>query len=90
MSFKHAFLDYRAGRIRVGFEAHDAQSWLSVEDDGVGFDDLRNVGLGEDLVRGLSRQLEGDLEVKSTQRGSTFRLCIPHLSPALQGSVRDE
>jgi two-component system, sensor histidine kinase PdtaS len=86
-AIKHAFPDHRAGRIRVGFVAEDARSRLSVEDDGVGFDDWRNGGMGEDLVRGLSRQLEGDLEVKSTQRGSTFRLCIPHLSSALQRSA---
>jgi PAS domain S-box-containing protein len=84
---KHAFPDLRVGRIRVAFEVQDGQSYLSVEDDGVGFDDRRNVGMGEDLVRGLSRQLGGNLRVKSSKAGSTFRLSIPHLSPATQPPV---
>jgi two-component sensor histidine kinase len=80
---KHAFPDQRHGRIRVGFELCNDQSCLSVEDDGVGFDDRRNAGMGEDLVRGLSHQLGGDLRVETSITGSSFRLSIPHLT---QGS----
>jgi two-component system, sensor histidine kinase PdtaS len=84
---KHAFPSQRVGRIRVCFEVQNRQSRLSVEDDGVGFDDRRNVGIGEDLVRGLSHQLGADLQVKTSKAGSTFSLSIPHLSPATQRAV---
>jgi two-component system, sensor histidine kinase PdtaS len=84
---KHAFPDQRVGCIRVAFEVLNDQSWLSVEDDGVGFDERRNAGMGEGLVRGLSRQLGGDLAVKSSNTGSTFRLTIPHQSPVMQRPV---
>jgi two-component sensor histidine kinase len=84
-AIKHAFPDSRAGHVRVSFVACDQQSCLAVEDDGVGFDDRRNVGMGEDLVRGLSRQLGGDLRINSTRSGSAFHLRIPHPSQALQG-----
>src|SRR5262249_33629418 len=78
-AIKHAFPDQRAGRICVGFEANGNQSCLSVEDNGVGFEDRRNAGLGNELVRGLSRQLGGDLQVVSSRTGSSFRLTIPDL-----------
>jgi len=76
-AIKHAFPDSRAGRIRVGLEARKDQLHLSVQDDGTGFDDHCKVGEGQDLVRGLSRQLGGDLRVESTNSGSTFLLTIP-------------
>ena len=77
---KHAFPDQRVGCIRVTFEVLNDQSCLSVADDGVGFDERRDAGMGEDLVRGISRQLGGDLAVRSSKTGSTFRLSIPHQS----------
>jgi len=76
-AIKHAFPEQRAGRICVGFAANGNQSCLSVEDNGVGFDEWRSVGLGDELVRGLSNELEGDLQVKSSRTGSSFRLTIP-------------
>jgi two-component sensor histidine kinase len=82
---KHAFPDQRAGRIRVVFEVSNDQSCLSVEDNGVGFGDSRNAGMGEDLVRGLSHQLGGGLSVDSTKSGTTFQLRIPrHLTAIVQ------
>jgi two-component sensor histidine kinase len=86
---KHAFPNQRTGHIRVSFEVHNDQFCLTVEDDGVGFDDRRDVGMGEDLVRGLSRQLEGDLRVKSSKVGSTFFLSFPHRSPAAMQQAGD-
>ena len=83
-AIKHAFSEQRAGRIRVEFEVDDEQFYLSVEDDGDGFDDRSNAGMGLDLVRGLSRQLGGDLQMKSSKAGTTFRLSFRHLDPAMQ------
>jgi two-component sensor histidine kinase len=85
-AIKHAFPDQRPGRIRVGFEAVDEGLVLTVEDDGVGFDDQRNVGMGEDLVRGLLGQLGGELRMESTKSGSAFRLSIPYLSRTVDAS----
>jgi two-component sensor histidine kinase len=92
---KHAFPDGRAGRISIGFEALSTCSRLSVEDDGVGFD--RGVrhrsdgGQGQDLVKGLSHQLGGDLVFDSGTDGSSFRLSIPYdalgLAPAPSARV---
>jgi two-component system, sensor histidine kinase PdtaS len=82
---KHAFPQGRAGCIRVSFEVVGGQVRLCVEDDGAGFDGRvqPNVGIGQDLVRGLARQLGGELEVKSTKNGSSFRLSVPYVAPSL-------
>ena len=89
---KHAFPDDRAGRIRIGFEALSSHSRLSVEDDGVGFGrSVRSeAGQGQDLVKGLSQQLGGDLTIESGLGGSSFRLSIPYdaLRLAPQPSAR--
>jgi two-component system, sensor histidine kinase PdtaS len=89
-AIKHAFPGQRSGRIRVEFEAVDEGLVLTVKDDGVGFDDRRNAGMGEDLVQGLSRQLGGDMSVNSSKNGSTLRLSIPHQSPVMQRYVTPE
>jgi two-component sensor histidine kinase len=83
-AIKHAFSDRRAGHIRVGFEVDDEKWCLSVEDDGDGFNDRRKAGMGLDLVRGLSRQLGGELQVKSSKAGSTFRLSFQQLKPTMR------
>jgi two-component sensor histidine kinase len=83
-AIKHAFSEQPAGRIRVVFEVDDEEWCLSVEDDGDGFDDRSNAGMGLDLVRGLSRQLGGDLQMKSSKAGTTFRLSFRHLDLAMQ------
>ena len=83
---KHAFPDGRKGRIRVGFEVVPDQLQLYVEDDGVGLASCqqRNGGLGQDLVNGLSRELGGRLEVKTSEKGSSFHLRIPYTSSTIR------
>ena len=84
-AIKHAFPDGRAGRIRIGFEALDNQQRLSVLDDGAGFGSRilssAEPGQGQELVRGLTHQLGGALEIESTTAGTSFRLCIPCADP---------
>jgi two-component system, sensor histidine kinase PdtaS len=79
---KHAFPDGRTGCIRVSFEALDGCSRLSVEDDGAGFGRearLRSEGgQGQELVRGLSQQLGGELKIDTGIEGSSFCLSIPY------------
>jgi two-component sensor histidine kinase len=81
---KHAFPGGRAGRIRVHLEALDTRLRLSVEDDGVGIDGSSRTGAdtgqGQALVLGLAHELEGNLELRSTTSGSSFRLTFPATS----------
>jgi len=80
-AIKHAFPEGRRGCIRVGLKVlRDDQLRLYVEDDGVGFTrrQRRNGGLGQDLVKSLSRELGGRLEVKTSEEGSSFQLLLPH------------
>jgi len=83
-AIKHAFPNDRTGRIRVCFEARkDKQLQLCVQDNGVGFGDhpQRKGGLGQELVQGLSRELGGHLDIKTSDEGSSFCLRIPYISP---------
>src|SRR5262249_2387040 len=85
-AIKHAFPDGRNGCIRVDFEAlENNQLQLRVEDDGVGFVHRphRNGGLGQELVMGLAQELGGNLEVKSSEKGSAFLLRMPYVNPVL-------
>jgi two-component sensor histidine kinase len=81
---KHAFPQGRQGRIRVALVAREDRMLISVVDDGAGFVGRTQSakGMGQDLVRGLVRQLEGDLEVKTTKNGTSFHVSIPYVSPA--------
>jgi two-component sensor histidine kinase len=75
---KHAFPCGRAGRVRIGFEALRDELRLTVEDDGVGFGPPSATETqGQDLIGGLLQQVDGRLEVKSSSRGSSFRISIP-------------
>ncbi|HEU0060075.1 MAG TPA: histidine kinase dimerization/phosphoacceptor domain -containing protein [Hyphomicrobiaceae bacterium] len=78
-AIKHAFPDGRLGHIRVGFEAIGNLAHLAVEDDGVGLVGGTQAapGMGQELVRGLTHQLGGDLKVQSSNTGTSFRLSIP-------------
>jgi two-component sensor histidine kinase len=79
-AIKHAFPDQRVEHIRVIFAAHKQELRLSVVDDGAGFAGRHNTGMGLDLVRGLARQLGGELREHSSTAGSAFHLSVPHLS----------
>jgi two-component sensor histidine kinase len=83
-AIKHAFPDDRRGRIRVYFQARkDNQLQLCVEDNGVGFSNhaQRDSGQGQELVKSLSRELDGHLEFKTSGEGSSFCLRIPYVNP---------
>ena len=88
-AIKHAFPDGRAGRIRVRVEALDTQLRLSVEDDGVGFGrrprSSTDMGHGQELVRGLAHELEGDLEFELDNERQLIPLDVsPHKPRAVQ------
>jgi len=78
-AIKHAFPGGRRGSVCVRLQDLGEDLGLSVEDNGVGLNgsSLRGTGMGQDLVRALAQQLEGRLEVASTNGGSMFRVLFP-------------
>jgi len=71
-AFKHAFPGEREGKIEITMNLHDKESFiLVVSDDGIGMpeelDFRTTTSLGLQLVTGLVRQLQGNIDVdKST------------------------
>lgn len=74
-ALKHAFPGGGAGRIEVRLRRLGDELELSVADDGVGFDPgsaLRGDGI--ELMKGLARQLGGELRFERLSRGTKARL----------------
>lgn len=77
-ALKHGFPEGRAGQVRVELRrSPDGLLHLAVEDDGVGLADrvdvARSASLGLQLIRTLTEQLDGQLEVERTPK-TAFRL----------------
>lgn len=76
-ALRHGFPDGRKGHLQIALRADGDRVMLEVNDDGVGlpasFDLKRCSSLGIQLVRVLSRQLRGELVVKS-EGGTQFAL----------------
>ena len=75
-ALKHAFPDNtNAGHVVVGYEIDGANWKLSISDDGVGMPDRKagekNTGLGTSLMKALAQQLEAQVEVASSPKGTT-------------------
>jgi PAS domain S-box-containing protein len=80
--FKHAFPGERSGSIVVRFRVTDRACELEVRDDGAGFppapDPASASSLGLELVRTLTRQLHGALELStSPDTGTAFHVTLP-------------
>jgi len=80
-AFKHAFNGQDNPTIVLTMlKSIDGNISLSVTDNGVGlpegFDISRSAGLGLKLIRILSKQIGGNIEV-DTENGTTFRLTFP-------------
>ncbi|MEO9230633.1 MAG: histidine kinase dimerization/phosphoacceptor domain -containing protein [Devosia sp.] len=78
-AFKHAFPDGREGTIAITLaDEGNGRGLLTIADDGVGFDpDKPAKGIGQRLIRALTEQLGGQLDMTSTGGGSTFMLSFP-------------
>lgn len=83
-AIKHAFPDGRRGSIRVEGVARGGMITLTVRDNGIGVPDgvepLRVGSLGLEIVRILTRQLQGKFEFgrgAGIGSGATFRISFP-------------
>ncbi len=68
-AYKHAFVEKKEGKIDVSVtQLHNKQFQLTIKDDGVGLpenfskDSIKSIGF--DLIKGLTKQLKGKLNVK--------------------------
>ncbi len=77
-AYKHAFRGRSKGNITLSFKMNGDDCELYYKDDGVGLPDQVIAGeevtsLGMNLIRGLSQQLKGNLEI-SNDNGACYRL----------------
>jgi two-component sensor histidine kinase len=67
-ALKYAFPDGRQGTLEIGMKKDNGQIVLTVADDGIGFpedmDFTQMDSLGLQLVNGLVRQLQGNIEIE--------------------------
>lgn len=80
-ALKHAFPADRKGALRVDFRTYRRRFWrMTVSDDGVGLPRLKSgsgsEGFGMELIRILTEQLEGKLQVRRA-KGATFTVTFP-------------
>lgn len=80
-SLKYAFPeDQEAGRVIVGYEAHEDDWKLSVSDNGAGMPMQkpggRKSGLGTSLINALAQQIDAKVEIATSPEGTT--VCITH------------
>jgi two-component sensor histidine kinase len=89
-ALKYAFPAGRQGQVRIELrQADPSNCLLTIADDGIGlgsdFDLSRSRSLGMNLMKGLSKQLDGSLKIDSAQ-GLTiqvrFKSALPDKSPA--------
>ena len=77
-SMKHAFPDGRQGEINIEFYKKDDEFTLIIEDNGLGFPedvDFRNTEtLGLQLVNNLTSQIDGDIELDTTNMEPNLKL----------------
>lgn len=79
-ALKHAFPAGASGRIEVRFRRLGDELELSVADNGVGLDPSSTAqGDGIELMKGLARQLRGELRLERLSTGTRVRLrFVPH------------
>jgi two-component sensor histidine kinase len=74
--YKYAFKDRLEGAIQINFHQKTKDFFLQVQDNGIGIaqdlDIYKTKSLGMNLVRGLVRQLDGNLAYQSNAKGTSF------------------
>ena len=85
-AWKYAFQDKSQGEIHIKFTRTDQGYQLEVEDTGRGIskdiDLSKSTSLGLKLVRSLTRQIHGELEVVDQNPGTAFRVAFRELMVA--------
>ncbi|MEI4474209.1 sensor histidine kinase [Frigidibacter sp. MR17.24] len=77
---KYAWPDGRDGRLTIRIaETAPGQAKLAVSDDGVGLspDETKGTGLGRKLVAAMAERLEGTVEIRSDNTGTSVDLSFP-------------
>jgi PAS domain S-box-containing protein len=79
-SLEHAFIDKRPGIVQIGLRADGDKCILSVGDNGRGLpaelDPLHATSMGLQLVRLLTEQLQGSMQIDRSQ-GARFTIAFP-------------
>jgi len=82
-SLKHGFPDNISGTITIIFNKSDDQFMLIIKDDGIGFpqdlDYEKADSLGLELINSLTKQIDGKLELNSTN-GTEFKISFKELN----------
>ncbi|WP_185965154.1 sensor histidine kinase [Glacieibacterium frigidum] len=80
-AFKYAFPGAERGTVRVTVHVVDGKVCLIIADDGVGlppdFNLARAGSLGMKIVRSLTRQVGGTVEIEDNAPGAKFTVCAP-------------
>lgn len=88
-SLKYAFPNNRNGEIEIKLFSNEINEFtLIVRDNGIGFVDLefsQNNGLGMELIKGLTRQINGKIFHQTRrQRGTEFKIIFQNPEHSLQ------
>jgi PAS domain S-box-containing protein len=79
-ALRHAYADGR-GLVEIAAAVEDGSLCLAVSDSGPGlpadFDPAHGRGFGMKLVRGLTQQLDGRVEIERRSPGTAIRLIVP-------------
>lgn len=80
-AYKHGFSGLKKGSIRISLSKKDGMGTLRVADDGKGLTDDFNLdnqqSLGMTLIQTLTKQLDGEFEIKSGDNWTTFKVKFP-------------
>lgn len=83
-ALKHAFRINQKGEIDINICIKECSITLSVSDNGIGlpkdFDFEKTDSLGLQLVSTLIKQLDGEISIDSSSKGTSFNIIFPELS----------
>ena len=75
-AFKHAFPEREQGTVNIKMDEKENMIRLNISDDGIGFPEDVNLentdSLGLELIRILVDQLDGELDLKSSSKGTQY------------------
>lgn len=79
--YKHAFGNRKKGRINIELREKKNHVFLKIKDNGAGlpdgFDTEKVNSMGSQLIQTLTRQLNGNYQLESTDNGTLFTLDFP-------------